>query len=102
MISLNISTSSKEISNYTQNDYLIRSNSFNRSNIPNQLNITETKIKDNINKELDKKSPKNNLKTNSLKIIEIGKIKKSPEVEISNVIFKGRNLFKGSEYKKKN
>ena len=31
----------------------------------------------------------------------MGKIKKSPEVEVSNIIYKGRNFFKASQYKKK-
>ena len=31
-----------------------------------------------------------------------GKIKKSSEVEVSNILYKGRNFFKASQYKKKN
>ena len=108
LFNLNNSNSSiKESSSDKKNNNLLRSNSFNRSNQSNQIINTEFKIdsnyiSNNIKKELEKKSPKNCTKNSSLKIIEIGKIKKSPEVEISNVIFKGRNFFKGSDPNKKN
>ena len=49
-----------------------------------------------------KNEKKNNSKNNNLKIIEIGKIKKSPEVDVSKIIYKGKNFFKGEQPIKNN
>ena len=80
-------------------DNFYKNNSFDRNNITTTEYQIDT-YKNSI-KYSDEKNAKNNLKNNNLKIIEIGKIKKSPEDEISNIIYKGRNFFKGGDYRKK-
>ena len=100
IINLSQNSSIKEI-NTDKNDNFFRNNSFNRKNINYSMN-TEYRID---SYKCDKKDSEEkaikNMKNNNLKIIEIGKIKKSPEVEVSNIIYKGRNFFKASQYKKK-
>ena len=95
--------SSFKDNNSDKNDKFFRNNSFNRNNINYSLNA-ENKIDSykTSQKDSEEKNEKKNIKNNNLKIIEIGKIKKSSEVEVSKIIYKGRNFFKSAQYKKKN
>ena len=96
MIYLSQNSSFKDENNFFKNNYS-RSN----SNYPiNNEYIFDT-YKNN-QKDSDEKNLKNNSKNNNLKIIEIGKIKKMPEVEVSKIIYKGRNFFKGDQPIKNN
>ena len=96
MISLSINSSFKESNDKNENNFY-RNNSYNRNTETFSVNMVK-----NDNKDFYEKNAKTNTKNNNLKIIEIGKIKKSPEVEVSNIIYKGRNFFKGTQNKKKN
>ena len=108
MIYFSSNSSFKDNNSETKNDNYFRKNSYEIKNIKNfnYINNTEYqfdtyKKEKNIKKDLDEKSKNNDIKGDGLKIIEIGKIKKPSEYEISNLKYKGRNLFK-NQYKKKN
>ena len=98
MIYLSNNSSFKDSNSAKNIDNFYKNNSFDRNNVTTTEYQFDT-YKSN-NKYSDEKNTKN-LKNNNLKIIEIGKIKKSSEDEISNIIYKGRNFFKGGEYRKK-
>ena len=99
MIYLSNNSSFKENNSAKNNDTFYKNNSFDRNNITTTEYQFDTYR--NNNKYYDEKNNKTNLKNNNLKIIEIGRIKKSSEDDISNIIYKGRNFFKGGEYRKK-
>ena len=105
MIYLSNNSSFKDNNSDKNEDNFYRNISYNRSNFNNVNYVVNTEYQYDTyksDKKLFEEKTKGNLKNNNLKIIEIGKIKKAPEVEISNIIYKGRNFFKGVQYKKKN